>query len=508
MRSGIWELSEFHTIIEKREKQMKILMISSEAVPFAKTGGLADAVPALAAALKSKGHDVRILMPRYYKIDKNSLKKLPAPLGVPMGKEELWCAVYKTKLPGTRVPVYMLDREDLFGRDGLYGPDGSSSWPDNAQRFALLSASSFQLCRSLKWIPDILHIHDWQAAPAAIMLEARERNPDFKRMASVITIHNLGYQGIFPQDQLGVLPQGLPRDRLLHDENINFLAAGIDTADEITTVSPTYAHEILQPEYSEGLGGILSYRKDRITGILNGMDYREWNPLKDPALKPDNYSFRRMAGKIKLKERLQKEMGIAVNPGIPLFGIITRLTGQKGVDLLMDPQGPGMESFRSGRAQLIMLGTGESRFEEAFKAIGRRFPQNCGIKIAFSGPLSRLIEAGSDFFLMPSRYEPCGLNQMYSLRYGTLPVVRRTGGLADTVIDIDADGENGNGFVFENPTEYELSEAVNRAINFYNQKKPMASAVKRAMKLRFNWKSSGKEYLKVYKKALSRRHSG
>ncbi|RKX98511.1 MAG: hypothetical protein DRZ90_02650, partial [Spirochaetes bacterium] len=284
--------------------------------------------------------------------------------------------------------------------------------------------------------------------------------------------------------------------------------AGIDTADEITTVSPTYAHEILQPEYSEGLGGILSYRKDRITGILNGMDYREWNPLKDPALKPDNYSFRRMAGKIKLKERLQKEMGIAVNPGIPLFGIITRLTGQKGVDLLMDPQGPGMESFRSGRAQLIMLGTGESRFEEAFKAIGRRFPQNCGIKIAFSGPLSRLIEAGSDFFLMPSRYEPCGLNQMYSLRYGTLPVVRRTGGLADTVIDIDADGKNGNGFVFENPTEYELSEAVNRAINFYNQKKPMASAVKRAMKLRFNWKSSGKEYLKVYKKALSRRHSG
>ena len=483
-------------------------MISSEAVPFAKTGGLADAVPALAAALKRKGHDVRILMPRYYKIDKNSLKKLPAPLGVPMGSEEFWCAVYKTKLPGTRVPVYMLDREDLFGRDGLYGPDGSSSWPDNARRYALLSASSFQLCRSLKWIPDILHLHDWQAAPAAIMLEARERIPDFNRMASVITVHNLGYQGVFPQDQLGVLPQGLPRERLLHEENLNFLAAGIDTADEITTVSPTYAHEILQPEYSEGLGGILSYRKDRITGILNGMDYREWNPLKDPALKPDNYSSRRMTGKAKLKERLQKEMGIAVNPDIPLFGIITRLTGQKGVDLLTDPEGPAMEAFRNRRAQLVMLGTGELRFEEAFKAIGRRFPQNCGIKVAFSGPLSRLIEAGSDFFLMPSRYEPCGLNQMYSLRYGTLPVVRRTGGLADTVIDINADGENGNGFVFNNPSEYELSDAVKRAIDFYNQKKPMAMAVKRAMKLRFDWKSSGKKYLGVYKKALSRRRSG
>ncbi|MCK5735036.1 MAG: glycogen synthase [Spirochaetaceae bacterium] len=490
---------------------MKILMITSEAVPFAKTGGLADAVPALAAALKKKGHDVRLLMPRYYKIERDSLKKLSNPLGVPMGREELWCGVYKTKLPGTRVPVYMLDRENLCGRDGLYGPNGSSSWSDNSLRFALLSSASFQLCRSLKWIPDILHLHDWQSAPASCLLESMERNRGFSRTSSILTVHNLGYQGIYPSEDSGIFPtEGghFSMDNLLHNGNLNFLSAGLNCTDEITTVSPTYAVEILSPEYSEGLGAILSYRKDRITGILNGMDYREWNPTRDPALKPHNYSIRRMSGKAKLKTRLQKEMGLTINPDIPLFGIITRLTGQKGVDLLTNIHGPVMELFRSGRAQLALLGTGESLYEDAFRTIGKTFPGNCGVQIAFSGPLSRLIEAGSDFFLMPSRYEPCGLNQMYSLRYGTLPLVRRTGGLADTVIDINADEEKGNGFVFENPTENELADAVNRAINFYHQKKPMSTTVKRAMKLRFDWKSSAEEYLKVYRKALNRRRTG
>jgi len=482
---------------------MKILMITSEAVPFAKTGGLADAVPALAAALKKKGHDVRILMPRYYRINRDALRKTPTPLGIPMGKGELWSGIYKSKLPGTRVPVYFLDREDLFGRDGLYGPDGSSSWPDNALRFSFLSAASFQLCRSLKWKPEILHLHDWQAAPAALMLEALENNHGFKQTASVLTVHNLGYQGIFPSDQQEVFPQAVQKG--LYNGNLNFLATGLKSADEITTVSPTYAKEILLQEYSEGLGEILSSRQERITGILNGMDYREWNPSKDPALKPDRYSAKRMAGKARLKERLQIEMGLQLKSDIPLFGIITRLTGQKGVDLLMNAHGPAMEAFRSGKAQLVLLGTGESRYEDAFMNIGREFPENCGIRIAFSGPLSRMIEAGSDFFLMPSRYEPCGLNQMYSLRYGTLPVVRKTGGLADTVIDIDADGKEGNGFIFENPSEIELADTIKRAIDFYHRKKAMAGAVKRAMGLRFDWKSSAKVYLEVYRRALRRK---
>ena len=489
---------------------MKVLMISSEAVPFAKTGGLADAVPALADAMKRLRHDVRVIMPRYYRIDRDGMEQIPEPLGVPMGREEMWCTVLKTTLPGSDVPVYMLDREDLYGREGLYGPDGSSSWPDNALRYAFLSTAAFQLCRSLNWIPDILHLHDWQSAPAAWLLKTSKRYPDFDRTASVLTVHNLGYQGKFPADQLKVFPidpAGRNTGTIVRGGTLNFLAAGLSCADEITTVSPTYAGEILLPDYSEGLGDILSFRKDRITGILNGMDYREWNPSDDSALKPDNYNVRSLKGKARLKTRLQKEMGLPTNPGIPLFGMITRLTGQKGVDLLTDIHGPVMEHFRSGRAQLVVLGTGESGYEEAFRKIGETLPDSCAVRIAFSVPFSRLIEAGSDFFLMPSRYEPCGLNQMYSLRYGTLPVVRRTGGLADTVTDLTADPRKGNGFVFDNPSGIDFSDAVDRAIGFYNGKHQLNTAVKRAMKMRFDWKSSAKLYVQVYKSARKRTHS-
>ena len=397
---------------------MKILMITSEAVPFAKTGGLADAVPALADALKRLGHDVRIIMPRYYRIDRNNMEQISDPLGVPMGEGEMWCGVFKTTLPGSDVPVYMLDRENLYGREGLYGPDGSSSWPDNALRYAFLSTAAFQLCRSLNWIPDILHLHDWQSAPAAWKLKTSERYRDFSNTASVLTVHNLGYQGIFPPGYLNVFPTGgahYNAGEAILNGSLNFLAAGLNCADEITTVSPTYAREILLSEFSEGLGEILSVRKDRITGILNGMDYGEWNPADDPALKPDNYNVKTLGGKARLKTRLQKEMRLPTDPTIPLFGMITRLTGQKGVDLLTDIHGPALEHFRSGKAQLVVLGTGEIEYEEAFRTIGETFSDSCGVRIAFSGPFSRLIEAGSDFFLMPSRYEPCGLNQMYSL---------------------------------------------------------------------------------------------
>lgn len=488
---------------------MKILMITSETVPFAKTGGLADAVPALAAALNNQGHDVRIIMPRYYRIDIKLLEKLREPLGIPMGPEEMWCGMYKTVLPGSDVPVYMLDREDLFGRDGLYGPDGSSSWPDNALRYALLSSSAFQLCRSLNWFPDVLHLHDWQAAPAAWLLNTSERDGGFQNTVSVLTVHNLGYQGTFPLNDMGVFPlEALKMTpwNATRNNSLNFLASGLDSADEITTVSPTYAKEILQDDFSEGLGEILYRRKDRITGILNGMDYGEWNPATDPALKPDNYDTNALSGKTGLKARLQREAGLPERPDIPLFGIITRLAGQKGVDLLTDIQGPAMESFRSGRAQFVLLGTGEKGYEQAFRELSRLYPDSCAARIAFSGDYSRLIEAGSDFFLMPSRYEPCGLNQMYSLRYGTLPVVRKTGGLADTVIDITANPRRGNGFVFNEPSGFELSDAIRRAIDFYGKKRLMNTAVKRAMKLRFDWKSSAGEYVTVYKRAI-KRHS-
>lgn len=495
------------SIQTEAEATMRILMISSEAVPFAKTGGLADAVPALAAALHAKGHDVRILMPRYYSIDRSYLTHLPAPLGVPMGDGEMWCGVYETTLPGTMVPIYFLDREDLYGREKLYGPDGSSSWPDNARRYALLSAAAFQLARSRHWIPDILHVHDWQGAPAAWMLSDREAQKDFASTRSVLTIHNLGYQGVFPASDIAVFEPDFvsaSSDGGFHDGNLNFLAAGLTHADCITTVSPTYAHEILQPEYSEGLGELLQLRSRDISGILNGMDYDEWNPSDDPALAPDNFDTDSLKNKSELKLRLQKTMQLPLDPKKALFGIITRLTGQKGVDLLTDPEGPAVRAFREGRAQLAILGTGEARYEKAFRNLAEKNPDSVSASIAFSGPVSRLIEGGSDFFLMPSRYEPCGLNQMYSLRYGTLPVVRRTGGLADTVIDLNAHPRKGNGFVFDEASGEALGECIDRAIEFYRKPGPMDTARKRGMNLRFDWAASADSYLEVFRKALQR----
>jgi starch synthase len=483
-------------------------MLTSEAVPFAKTGGLADAVPALAAALSEIGHDVRLAMPRYYRVDKNTLNAHPSPLGVPMGTGEMWSGIFETRLPDTDVPVYMFDREDLFGREGLYGPDGSSSWPDNAGRFAFLSGASFQLCRYLGWIPDILHLHDWQAAPAAWILRTIENNTEFAKTASVLTVHNLGYQGVFPASDLKYFPNSLlagDAGSILLNGDVNFLSAGLRCADAITTVSPTYAREILEPEYSEGLGRILAPRKNRITGILNGMDYDEWNPSDDSALSPDNYGIADMAGKKRLKERLQREIGLDVNPDIPLFGVVTRLTGQKGIDLITDPHGPVRDFLRDGGGQLAVLGTGETRYEAEMTAMAEALPGRAAVRVAFSNPFSRLIEGGSDFFLMPSRYEPCGLNQMYSLRYGTLPVVRRTGGLADTVMDLDEHPRKGNGFVFDAALPNNLADAMRRAANFYGKKTAMDSACKRAMKARFDWKGSAKEYAAVFKKALSRR---
>lgn len=484
---------------------MTVLMVCSEAVPFAKSGGLGDAVPALARALSEHGHDVGLLMPRYYSVDRRRIQKLAEPLGVPVGGEDMWCGVYKTRLPGSRVPVWMLDREDLFGRQGLYGPDGSQPWPDNALRYAFLSLAAFQLSRYLHRIPDILHLHDWQAAPAAWLLKHWERHRGFEKTASVLTIHNLGYQGNFPAPESLVFPpasleQG--RESLLWEGEMNYLAAGIDSADAINTVSPTYAEEILLPEYSHGLDDVLSSNTDKITGILNGMDYTEWNPARDKTLKPFNYSRGSLWKKAKLKARLQNEAGLPMNSAIPLFGMVTRLTGQKGVDLMAEPSSPALEEFRGGRAQLVLLGTGERRYEEALKNLGKDFPKSCSVRIGFSEPYSRLIEAGSDFFLMPSRYEPCGLNQMYSLRYGALPVVRRTGGLADTIADMDEHPDSGSGFVFDRLESQDFGDAVKRAAAFYENKKKMKAARKRAMRVRFDWNLSSRGYEAMYKNAL------
>ncbi len=484
---------------------MIVLMVCSEAVPFVKSGGLGDVVPALARALSKRGHDVGLLMPRYYSVDKSQLEKMDEPLGVPLGQQELWCGVYRTLLPGSRVPVWMLDREDLFGRQGIYGPDGSHPWPDNALRYGFLSTAAFQLSRYLNRIPDILHLHDWQSAPAAWLLKNWERNRGFEQTASVLSIHNLGYQGVFPASESWIFPlepRKLDRESLFRNDEMNFLAAGINTADAINTVSPAYAKEILSAEYSHGLEDILTARANKLTGILNGMDYHDWNPARDKALKPYNYGRRRLWRKAKLKVILQEKAGLPVDKSIPLFGMVSRLTGQKGIDLMVEPSSHAMEVFRSGQAQLVILGTGEKKYEEALQAFGKKFPHSCSINLEFSNSFSRLIEAGSDMFLMPSQYEPCGLNQMYSLRYGTLPIVRQTGGLADTVIDLNGDPVTGNGFVFGKLDSREFADAIMRSITVFKDRKKLITARRRAMKLRFDWDLSSIGYEAMYKEAL------
>jgi len=493
---------------------MKILMVSSETTPFAKVGGLADAVPALCEALYRRGHDVRVLIPMYSGIDKSAFKQLNEPLRVPMGPGEMCCAVHSGELVGTGVPLYALDRRDLYEREGIYGPDGSTPWPDNALRYGFLCAAAFQLCRSLNWIPDIFHGHDWPTAPLAWLLKNSEKNEGFESCSSVLTIHNAEYQGIFPPESLSIFSARRIRtpagnrggaQTILFMNSLNFLVLGLTAADEITTVSPSYAREILSPELSGGLDEILKGREANITGILNGMDYRSWNPADDGVLEPDNYNRRKLSGKARLKERLQEEAGLDKIPDIPVFGMVTRLTGQKGVELLTAVHGAAMEPFRNGRAQLVVVGAGETVYENAFRSIGEMFRSHCHVRIAFDERFSRLIEAGSDFFLMPSRYEPCGLNQMYSMRYGTLPIVRRTGGLADTVIDVGESPRGGNGFVFDEYSGAALASAINRAIAFHRDRRSMHGAIRRAMRRRFNWSSSARLYLKVYKRAQAHR---
>ena len=430
----------------------KILMLSSEAVPFAKTGGLADVVTALSAQLKAMGHDVRIPMPRYYHIDRGSFIKHEAAIGIPLGHGEEWTAAYEGRLPGTEVPVYFLDHERFFGRDGIYGNRADEGFPDNAARFALLSRGAFQLCRMLHWTPDVIHCHDWPAAPACYILKKEEQQSQFRETKSVLTIHNLGYQGIFSlEDACYIQPEtdAINLATLEFSGALNFLKSGIITADKITTVSPTYAEEIKRPEYGFNMDGILNYRGTDLTGILNGIDYSLWNPSDDEYIAPNNFSADNITGKAAAKKTLQQTMGLKADRNAPLVGIVSRLVEQKGFSELCAPGYGSLYSIcRNMDFQFVILGSGDSWCEDELQRLSEILP-NLAVKIGYDNQLAHLIEAGSDFFLMPSRYEPCGLNQMYSLSYGTLPIVRRTGGLADTVENYNQENGSGTGFIFD-----------------------------------------------------------
>ena len=497
---------------------MQILMVTSESVPYAKTGGLADVVFSLSKYLKKSGHDVRIVMPRYYGISTNDKELLPGHLGVPLSFGECWCGVYKDILPGTKeygndtnggvgVPVYFLDNHELYGRDGVYGEFGGS-YIDNCARFSCLSRGAFQLCKKLGWYPDIMHVHDWPTAIVPLILNSWEKDSYFTKTATVLTIHNLGYQGWFPKEDIHYLQ--IPWEQFYSSglefyDSLNFLKSGILNADIITTVSPTYAKEIQTPEYGDMLDMPLRERSYDLYGILNGMDYDIWNPETDSHI-PSNFSSRDLSGKTECKLQLQRSFGLEVNPDKPVIGIVSRFAQQKGFGALV---GPGHGSLFSlclnMDCQVVVLGTGDKWCEDQMQELSYRLT-NLSARIAFDNSLAHLIEAGSDFFLMPSAYEPCGLNQMYSLRYATLPIVRRTGGLADTVWQYDQATGEGTGFLFDTLSPDAIYNTVGWAVwAYYNKKDHIDMMRRRAMEVRFSWDKSGKEYEHLYKIAFEKR---
>ena len=486
-------------------------MVTSEAVPFAKSGGLADMVSALSAELKEQGEDVRIVMPRYYNIPKEGLDDL-GPLGVPMGYGEEWCQVLQTTLPGTSVPVYMLDHEQFYGRNGIYGPTAGSSFEDNAHRFAFLSVASFQLCRKLGWIPDVFHCHDWVSGPVPLLLKARERWDEFAKSSSLFTIHNLGYQGVFDQSQAGLFPMdphAVYHNNGLHDGGLNFLKMGIENAEILSTVSPGYAEEIKTPDFGHGLDSSLRYRQDDLFGILNGMDYGEWNPEEDSFLAPHNYSVGSLDAKADLKRQIQAEAGLEVDASIPLVGMVSRLADQKGFGDLCGPaHGQLFSILQDMQVQFVIVGTGEEWCEQELRNLDASLG-NLKTYITYSNKLAHQVEGASDFFLMPSKYEPCGLNQLYSLRYGTLPIVRRTGGLADTVEQYNESNGEGTGFVFDNLDPMSIYYAVGWAVStWYDRPEHIAKMRQEAMTRRYSWEKSAYRYRELYQCSQDRIGNG
>ena len=481
---------------------MKVLFATSEVAPLVKTGGLGDVSGALPAALRAIGVDVRILVPGYRQViaqlaQSQVVATFDALPGFPPAR--LLCGTMAHD-----VPLLVLDCPVLYDRDGgLYQDAGGRDWADNALRFGLLSRGAAVLgCNEspLAWRPDLVHCNDWQTGLTPAYLHFAQGSAP-----SILAIHNLLFQGIFPPETVNELhlpPSCFSIDGVEYYGNLSFLKAGLFYADHITTVSPNYAQEIQQEPLGFGMQGLLASRRSKLTGILNGIDIEEWNPATDPHL-TKKYSRARMAGKAADKEALQSRMGLNLDPGVPLLGVVSRLTHQKGLDLLLEiaPRLTGLP------AQLVMLGTGEAQMQAAARDLSRRYPGKIGAHIGFSEDISHQIEAGADLFVMPSRFEPCGLNQLYSQRYGTPPIVHATGGLADSVVDCTPetlkDG-SASGFAFHGMTADNLYAAIQRAIGLYRDRAKWKTLRKNCMSKDFSWQRSAEAYRAVYLKVLAR----
>ncbi len=483
----------------------RILMITSEAVPFAKSGGLADMVSALSTALAYQGRDVRILMPLYGFLDDKELEVVSLNYPVPFSNRAERASLFAGKLPESDVPVYFLKCDKYFNRTGIYGPTPASAYPDNGLRYSFLSRAALFLPKELDWEPQVYHSHDWPTGLSPLYLKML-RTEGKKQGASVFTIHNMGYQGEFSIRDIpwaGLSREDLDEFNLLAEGKLNYLKTGIDHCDIITTVSPTYAKEIQTKEYGHGLEKSLSKRKKKLEGIVNGVDYSEWNPRVDKYIEPYNYSPETPGNKKELKKKLQEEFGLPLSDRVPVFAMISRLVEQKGIQELCHPETGILSHFCiNNDVQVIILGTGEEWCEKELETLAREIP-NLSVRITYNNKLSHLIEAGADFFMMPSRYEPCGLNQLYSLKYGTLPIVRRTGGLADTVTESSRANPVGTGFLFDEVSPKALLKILEEACTVWYKDPELIEKMKRkAMEEDFSWGPSASEYIKVYERAL------
>ncbi|MBN2576815.1 MAG: glycogen synthase GlgA [Deltaproteobacteria bacterium] len=481
------------------ERKLKVLYVAPEVAPYRKTGGLADVAGVLPRAVRQRGVDIRVVMPLYQGIDWHSLERLEGTLGVPMYFGQARASVRLGRLPGSDLPVYFIEYNRFFDRPHLYGPPGQA-YSDNLERFSFLSRAALELCKTIGFFPDVIHANDWQTALVPVYVNTVEWARPMHGAGTLFTIHNLAYQGNFESGAMFITGLGWEHynsSEFEHFGDMNLMKAGIRHANLLSTVSPTYAREIQTSAYGFGLDGELALRGRDLRGVLNGIDAHAWDPEHDPHIAAP-YGARDIAGKAVCKAALQQQLGLPVRPNVPIFGVVGRLTAQKGFDVLAH----ALEHILSWDVQIVLLGKGDHEAEHFFGYVASRRGEKMRAYIAFDEGLAHRIEAGSDFLLMPSRYEPCGLTQMYSQRYGTLPIVRGTGGLLDTVSNYNQANGEGTGFIFWDLTPGALADTVGWALSTYHDRPEHILAMrKRAMEQDFSWDRAAVAHEHLYREA-------
>ncbi|MBN2071271.1 MAG: glycogen synthase [Candidatus Krumholzibacteriota bacterium] len=491
------------------EKQMKVVLVSTEMVPFSKVGGLADVIGALPDELEKLGCDLVIFTPLYSEVDRKKFgikeEKGIEKMRVPVNGTDIEFGLCSTLKPGTQIRVYFIDNEHFYGRKGIYTvPETGEAYKDEDERVIFFNRAVIEAIKILGLKPDIIHCNDFHSGLIPVYLSLEEENNGlFEYTGTVFSVHNLAYQGTFEPDFLEKAGIGKelfqPMSPFEFWGRVNLMKMALLFSGTISTVSKAYADEISEDEeYGYGLEGVLTYRKEDLNGILNGIDPSAWDPETDENLS-HHFSVEDLEGKRENRDELLTEFGLPTGDD-PVIGIVSRLVDQKGFDILSE----AFEDLMKDDLKFVILGTGQKKYHELYTELAAKYPSKLGIKLAFSNRLAHLIEAGSDFFMMPSKYEPCGLNQMYSLRYGTIPIVRATGGLKDTISELSPKGNRGNGFTFEEYTPKALIETVERALKFFSDKAAVTRTRKRIMKEDHSWENSAREYIKMYQKTVGK----